>query len=65
MKTKLYMVAEFIFGIMLLGTVGAAERGVISFEDACWQIVVLLIGGLWFLNLLRIEEIREVRRIIK
>lgn len=61
MKT-LYAIAVFIFSVLLLGTAGAVEQGMITFGEALWQIGISMAAGLWFWNLLRIEENRSCRK---
>ena len=57
-KERLYVIAICIYAIMLLGTAGAYEHGNMTFLESLYQIGVLTAGGLWFWNLIRIEETR-------
>lgn len=60
-RERLYIIGFILCGIMLLGTAGAAEIDSITMGEAIWQICVSTIGGLWFWNLIRIEETRACR----
>jgi len=61
-RSKLYFVAVMVFTILLMITAVQTHTGVMSIYDACWQIVVSVLGSLWFWNLLRIEMTRSARR---
>jgi hypothetical protein len=60
-RERLYIIGFILCGIMLLGTAGAAEIDSITMGEAIWQICVSTIGGLWFWNMIRIEETRACR----
>lgn len=64
-KKTIYLIAIIVFGIAILGTVGALQMGALRYSDACYQSIVLILGSLWFWNLIRIEDIRESRRIVR
>ena len=60
-RERLYIIGFIVCAIALLGTPGALETDGITTGEAIWQISVLTIGGLWFWNLIRIEETRACR----
>ena len=57
-KERLYAVAILIYAIMILGTAGAYECDNITLWESIYQITVLMVGGLFWWNLIRIEETR-------
>lgn len=57
-KERLYAVAILIYAIMILGTTGAYECNNITLWESIYQIAVLTFGGLFWWNLIRIEETR-------
>ena len=61
-RGRLYFVAVLLFILVLVATAIETRSGFISVYDACWQIIVSMLGGLWFWNLLRIETLRAARR---
>lgn len=60
-RSKLYLIAVLISAIFNIGTAGALELEKITLFEACWQIGFGLAMGLWFWNLLRLEETRAAR----
>ena len=60
-RERLYIIGFVLCFIMLPGTAGAAEIDSITMGEAIWQICVSTIGGLWFWNMIRIEETRACR----
>lgn len=57
-KEKLYLIGCLLAAILLLGTAGAMETGLVSFDQGAWQIVWSIILGLWCCNGIRLEECR-------
>lgn len=62
MRSNLYAVAVFLFAVLMLGTSGAVMVGSITLTEGIWQTVVSMVGGLFFWNLLRLEETRTARK---
>ena len=60
-KERLYATAILIYAVIILGTGGAYECNNITLCESVYQIVVLMVGGLWWWNLIRIEETRAAR----
>lgn len=60
-KERLYVIAILIYVIVILGTGGAYECNNITLGESMYQIFVLLLGGLWWWNLIRIEETRAAK----
>lgn len=61
-KKTLYAIAVLCNAILMLGGAGSIELNALTYEEGLWQIVLSMISGLWWWNLLRIEENRSCRK---
>lgn len=57
----LYIVALILHAVLLLGTFGAIECDYLTISGAMWQIIILIGGAFWWMNMIRIEETRAAR----
>lgn len=57
-KEFLYAAGIVIYVIFIFGSAFAYDYGNITLWETVYQIFVLLAGGLWWWNLIRIEETR-------
>lgn len=62
-KEKIYAILMLIVGFVLLGTSGAMENDVISFEQGLIQISACVVSGLFLSYLIWLEETRTARRL--
>lgn len=62
MKKNLYAIGVLLSALLMLGGAGSIEMGSLTYEEGLWQIVISMASGLWWWNLLRIEENRTCRR---
>lgn len=62
MKRAIYAIVILLCSLLMLGTAGAMENNSIGFYQGCIQIVSGMIVGLFFWNLLRIEENRAAHK---
>ena len=57
-KHNIYIILVAVSVIVLFGSFGAIDTGIISVKQGVWQIVISLLSCIWFGNLLRIETNR-------